>query len=415
MGDPAARRRDDFDSGFPLEPPIAINRYHGAAVSRDGWVFSSVMASSIAPSYADVPARFRESPDATLLVQGATPNGEPIIASANPALCALCGFAPGELVGAPLRVLDGPDGRGTVTAAFRRALTGGRGLRTHALGYRRDRSAIHADWSIWPERDAAGVSQQWIAVARPRERTRAGDLDSHRERDRLADLGRLARGAAHDLNNLLTVAIANTELALQELPPTAAARPLLEPALDASRLAAQLGDQLLRYAGGARPATEALDLSALIREMTPLLDVVGARRAPLELALAASLPTVQATRAELAQVVLNLVSNAFEAVDETQGPGRVLVATGASSPSRVYLEVRDDGPGFDTATRDRVLAPFFSTRSRGRGLGLPTAVEIVERHGGCIEIASQPGRGARFRASLPASAERAGVSVTPAP
>lgn len=376
------------------------------------------MASSMAPSSADVPERFRESPDAALVVQDPGGLGEPLIVSANPACCALYGYGAAELAGAPLRILDGPERRGTVTAAIRRAMGGGRGLRTDALGYTSDRRAVDARWSVWPERDAMGLALHWIGVARPREAAppaKGVDPASRCEHDRLVDLGRLLRSAAHDLNNLLTVAIANTELALQELPAATAARSLLEPALDASQLAADLGSQLLRYSGSSGPAIEALDLSALVRDMTPLLEVVGARRAPLELDLSASLPPIQGTRAELAQVLLNLVSNAFEAVAGAPDTGRVVVATGASGRSRVYLEVRDDGPGFDAATRARVIAPFFSTRARGHGLGLPTAVEIVERHGGRFEIASEPGRGSRFRATFPANAAPAGLRAVPAP
>ncbi len=379
---------------------------------------SGLMASATAASIDETSNPFRESPDATLVTRRAPEAGEQRIVAANDAFCALYDYPSSHLVGQPVTLLDGPDGSGSVVAAHRRAAAEGCGIRTAAMGYRRDRRAVLSDWTIWPERDAAGTALRWIAVAHAREAVagpEATDLDTRLERERLEDLGRLVRSAAHDFNNLLTVAIANTELALQELDPAAPTRALLEPARDASRLAGALGEQLLRYGGGAAPTVEALDLSALVSEMTPLLELVGGGRARLRLSLSRTLPAVWGSRAEVAQVVLNLVANAFEAVEGCDDAGRVEIETGESAGARVFVDVRDDGPGFDAATRTRVVDPFFSTRSRGRGLGLATAVEIVERYGGRLEIASAPGSGARFRASFPASARRDVDQPGPAP
>ncbi|MEZ6184238.1 MAG: response regulator [Planctomycetota bacterium] len=256
-------------------------------------------------------------------------------------------------------------------------------------------------------------------VVRARVRTH---LEQARLRERVAQakkvesLGLLAGGIAHDFNNLLVGVIGFADLGLQEVPPGAPARDMLEGILQAGKTAAELCKQLVAYAGKGRFVVGPLDLSALIHGLRDLLDVSTPRRGELSLDLARGLPAVEADASQMQQVVLNLVLNAFEALDPEQAGGRIHVSTSARADSDVpgwfaaeppagpvvCLEVTDDGCGMPLELSQKVFDPFFSTKFTGRGLGLAAVLGIVRGHGGTIAVESEEGRGTTFRVLFPA-------------
>jgi PAS domain S-box-containing protein len=248
-----------------------------------------------------------------------------------------------------------------------------------------------------------------------------------RQAQRLEGLGVMAGGIAHDFNNLLTPILGDSSLALMDLPDDSPLRRRLQRIQQAARRAASLTHQMLAYAGKGPLHTELLDLSALVREMAQLLESSVDRRAELVLELADDLPPVQGDSAQLAQVVMNLLTNASEALGESGG--RIAVRTGIQPAHRspqasllgdqlpdgpvLYFEVEDDGCGMDAETRRRIFDPFFTTKFTGRGLGLAAALGIVRGHRGAIEIDSEPGRGTRFRILLPVGSAAAARGAPP--
>jgi CheY-like chemotaxis protein/two-component sensor histidine kinase len=172
---------------------------------------------------------------------------------------------------------------------------------------------------------------------------------------------------------------------------------------------------------------EPLDLSQLVEEMAQLLEGSVSGKAELIFDLAEGLPAVEADAAQLSQVVMNLITNATEAVRD--GAGRAVLRTGQVEAEKVersflvgsdtllpgryvFFEVIDNGCGMDAQTQSKIFDPFFTTKFTGRGLGLAAALGIVRSHGGAIEIDSEIGRGTRFRVLLP-SANRGVPSVAP--
>ncbi len=227
---------------------------------------------------------------------------------------------------------------------------------------------------------------------------------------------------AHDFNNLLLPILGNALAGREALPEEGPLRTRFERIHHAARYAAELVQQMLTYAGRGSFTAEPLDLSALVGGMEPLLRSLIPARARLAVALAPDLPPVGADATQLRQVVMNLVTNAAEALPETGGC--VTVRTGRAGSDRrllerafpdgapqearhLVLEVRDDGGGMDAETRARVFEPFFSTKLSGRGMGLAAVHGIVQRHGGRVVLDSEPGRGTRFRILLPESAPAA--------
>jgi PAS domain S-box-containing protein len=243
-----------------------------------------------------------------------------------------------------------------------------------------------------------------------------------RDAQKLESLGLLAGGVAHDFNNLLVGVIGNASLAREMIPPDHPAAELLDGVLKTGEQAAHLTRQMLAYSGQGRFVVEPLDLSDLIPEMSVLVGPAISKKIAQRLDLARNLPAIEADRGQVQQVFMNLVVNAAEAIDTSEG--LITVRTGVMDvdeayhklrpetagllPGRhVYLEVRDTGCGMDEATRARIFDPFFSTKFVGRGLGLAAVAGILRGHKGAITVDSAPGEGSCFTVLFPAAARPA--------
>lgn len=239
-----------------------------------------------------------------------------------------------------------------------------------------------------------------------------------RQVQKLESLGALGGGVAHDFNNLLAGILGYADLALADLPAGSPAHASVSEVVAASKRASTICRQLLAYSGQVACSVDPLDLSALIRDIGDLAKASVAPNAKLALDLPDGLPAVVADAAQLRQVIVNLLLNASEALEGKAG--RIEVATGQKwcgaadlrstylgetvrEGNYVFLRVTDNGVGMDEATRVRMFDPFFSTKFRGRGLGLAAVIGIVRAHQGAIEVESQPGKGTMFVILLPAS------------
>jgi PAS domain S-box-containing protein len=226
-------------------------------------------------------------------------------------------------------------------------------------------------------------------------------------------LGTLAGGVAHDLNNTLVPILALSNLALEELPEESPLHADLETILHASERARDLVKQILAFSRKEDVVREPVDLAAVAREALRMLRASLPASIRIEQHLD-PVPRLFGNAGELQQAIVNLVTNAAQAIGAE--PGRIAVsvgplpqvggALGDDAPS-VRLSVADTGCGIDAATLDRVFEPFFTTKpvGGGTGLGLSIAHGIVTRHGGRIDVRSQPGQGSEFTMILPAVAQ----------
>jgi PAS domain S-box-containing protein len=251
----------------------------------------------------------------------------------------------------------------------------------------------------------------------------------------LESLGLLAGGIAHDFNNLLTSVLGNADLARAQLEPSAPALRRIDDLERAARRAADLTKQLLAYTGKGRVDFAAVDLGRLVEEMGQLLTTVVGKGVELRLAPAHDLPPVEADATQLRQIVMNLITNASDAIGERGGVVRVETSVVQADRARlaeasvddalepgayVALEVSDDGVGMSEETRARVFDPFFTTKATGRGLGLAATLGILRAHRGVIEVESAEARGSTFRVLLPVARRRTSppepvVASPPAP
>jgi PAS domain S-box-containing protein len=253
------------------------------------------------------------------------------------------------------------------------------------------------------------------------------------EAQRLESLAMLTGGVAHDFNNLLAVILGNSRMAATDAPPDSPLHLRLARIRAAAEHGAGLTEQMLAYSGRSGVTLKPLDLSDLVEEMMDLLRASISERCRLELDLSPRTP-VEGDGTQIRQVVLNLVTNASEAL--VGGVGALLVRTGLVVHSAedlagavgtdrprpgayAFLEVSDDGQGMDATTQARVFEPFFTTKFSGRGLGLAAVLGIVRTHGGVVQIRSAVGMGTRVRVLIPelrgdfAAAERAPRTRSP--
>ena len=260
-----------------------------------------------------------------------------------------------------------------------------------------------------------------ISERRQAEEGRARLEAQMREVQKLESLGVLAGGIAHDFNNLLMAIVGNADLAKLALEADSPALASLEEITRVSLRAADLCGQMLAYSGRGRFVIGRYDLSEMVGEMTQMLEVSVSKKASLHYDLAPALPAVEVDATQLRQIIMNLITNASEALGGEAGA--ITFTTGVTACGGdylagcylgenltagpyVFLEVTDSGSGMDEDTRRRIFEPFFTTKFTGRGLGLAVVIGIVRGHQGAIRVASAPGQGTTFRVLLPAVAWR---------
>ncbi len=251
-----------------------------------------------------------------------------------------------------------------------------------------------------------------------------------REAQKLESLGVLAGGIAHDFNNLLVGVVGNAALAQEQLAPDAPAREAVREIEISAERAADLANQLLAYSGRGKFVVEPIDLSDLVDEIAHLAEVSVSKKAVVAYDLARNLSSIDCDATQVRQIVLNLITNASEAIGEE--PGVVTVRTGqvdcdtayladtraaAKLPegSYVFVEVADTGAGMDEETQAKIFDPFFTTKFTGRGLGLAAVLGIVRSHRGAIEVQSEPNCGTRIKVLFPASEKTVPESPKPVP
>lgn len=274
--------------------------------------------------------------------------------------------------------------------------------------------------------------QRWLTRGRQIRRLRAEfevrtrelevSLQELAKTDRLRSLGSLAGGIAHDLRNVLTVLEGNLSILRERCAGLTGTDECFEATDQAVERATQLSSQLQTFATGGTPLTSAVPLGALVADCANL--ALAGSRVRFELQLEDGLWPAEADQGQIRQVFENLLLNArqcqgAEGWIRVTGTNAVLgpaLAGGGPGPGRyVRFTVTDGGPGIPQDVLQHVFDPFFTTREEGTGLGLATALSIVNRHGGQLSVASTSAQGTTFRLLLPAAEEQAVAAGGSAP
>ena len=372
---------------------------------------------------------FHFAPDAYLLT-----NLRGVVREANRSAAQLFGTEPERMIGKPIARYVAKEDRDRVSAEIARWQSEPAAQTLEVRLQPRSAPAFDAMVALsvargGPEDKAVGfrwlirdisAHRQLTAELRGREQAARREAQASeagaRHVQKLESIGVLAGGIAHDFNNLLHVVLGNADLARLHIADDSEAREHLDEVVRATQRAAELTQQLLAYSGRGEVESLHLDLSSEVREMATLLRTAISKQATLVWDLTNDLPAVCGDPAQIRQVVMNLITNASDALGEAAGTITLRTGTerdaeaGEDGPLAVFLEVADTGCGMDSSTLQRIFDPFFSTKFTGRGLGLAAVVGIVESHHGRVRIKTAPGEGSTFKVSFPGvdeSADRA--------
>jgi len=226
--------------------------------------------------------------------------------------------------------------------------------------------------------------------------------------DRLAAAGELAAGVAHEVNNALSGILGQAESA-RDATDIESLRTALARVETQGRRIADIVQELLGFARPQTPQRGPVDLPDLVRDtLTLMAHDLGRGRIRSETRFASNLPPVLADAKQIQQVLVNLLTNAMQAMDPTTGGA--LVVTIQPGTGIVCLAVHDQGIGIAAEDLPRVFDPFFSTKEKGTGLGLSVSYAIVRAHGGDLTVRSAPGEGTTFTLTLPAVAPAEGTA-----
>lgn len=251
---------------------------------------------------------------------------------------------------------------------------------------------------LTPLRDGHEVSGVVVIVEDITEFKRL--LDQTIQNEKLAEVGRLSAGIAHEINNPLAMVAYATELLKREKPLSNFQDEMLEKIeMEVERLKSLTGG-LLSFSSSRQTQNRLVNLNDLINEVLKLLRFELQRKSIQLDTDFSEIPVISADPNTIKQVIINLVMNAAHAM---QGQGKIVLTTSLNSKGLLELQVRDDGPGIAPELQEQVFAPFFTTKPEGEGtgLGLYICQNIIRGHGGSITMQSQLDKGTTFRICLP--------------
>jgi PAS domain S-box-containing protein len=327
----------------------------------------------------------------------------------NPAGAEALGRSPAEIMGKHDADLYAPETAHSTMDHDRRVIRSGETYTFEEVATIGDVTRTYLSTRT-PHQDHQGKIIGVIGVARDITDRKQSEEEMRRQREtlyqseKLATMGQLLAGVAHELNNPLSVVMGQASLLRQSI---RSKRQIerAEKIVHAAERCARIVNNFLALARQRPPERHPLQLNQVVREAVELLAYqLRIDSVEVSFELAEELPVLHGDPHQLHQVVVNLVSNAHQAMWETPAPRRLWLATGQDVDSQhVWLEIRDSGPGIASEIQVRIFEPFFTTKPPGvgTGLGLSLCHGIVESHGGHISVKSAAGQGATFRIELP--------------
>ncbi len=327
----------------------------------------------------------------------------------NDVLCAKLGYAREELMGINYRVYTPEEDVKNVYKVYNEVYRTGKPRRWYPMvNIGKNGIVIFVENSILPIRNSEGQINGFRGISRDvTERKRMEEERQQLEQkaqlaSRLASVGEMASGIAHEINNPLTGVIGYAQLLLQENLPDKI-RKDLETINDGAQRVANVIQRLLAFARQYKPQRTYVSINDVI---ATTLDLRGyhleTSNIKVNAQLAPDLPVTIADAGQLQQVFLNLIVNAETEMNLVRGSGKLSIKT-QRIENNIRISFKDDGPGIAEENLERIFNPFFTTRQvgQGTGLGLSVCYGIVSEHGGRIYAESKPGKGATFIVELP--------------
>ncbi len=338
----------------------------------------------------------------------------------NPKLAEIFGYSNPEEIVFGKRTLDliAPESRALVAETDRKRLAGGeKNVHYTFKGLRKDGKPIEIEaFGSSTEIDGKpAVIGTLLDVSEKLNRDKQQrDLEERlHQQQRQQSIATLAGGVAHDFNNMLMGILGSAEMLKTKLPPDGKECEFTTTIIDTARRMAVLTHQLLNYSRQGTYEHATIRPNEIIRSAIDLIRKELPAGIELHTTLADGLWTVVADKGQLVQVIINIITNAVEALEKTGG--RIEIRT-ENSPGKaswdcplsqhpsgdyVHMSISDTGPGIPREMQKKIFEPFYTTKFMGRGLGLASSLGIIQSHGGCLSVVSEQGKGTAFHIYLP--------------
>ena len=284
--------------------------------------------------------------------------------------------------------------------------------------------APYQDWygiRIYPRSEGSTIYFRVITKRKKADEAKVKLESVKRQLQKTESLGRMAGAIAHHFNNKLQVVRGYLELVVDRLPSGDTSKTDLTVAIQEADKAAEVSQSMLTYIGHVTEKREPLELSEVCRKILPLIEVTLPSNLLLKTILQIPSPVIKANSDQIRQIMVNLLTNAWEAIGDRQGtidltvktvlteniPGsfRFPIDWRPADTTYACLEIRDNGCGIADKDLEEVFSPFFSTKFTGRGMGLPVVLGLVKAHEGVITQDSSLEQGTVFRVFFPICAE----------
>jgi PAS domain S-box-containing protein len=369
----------------------------------------------------DITERKRAEEERERLMSAINQAGESIIITdsqgtiqyVNPFFETVTGYTKTEIIGRNPRILKSGKQDQAFYQNLWQTISSGKSWSGRIINKRKNGSLLTEAATISPVRDALGDIINYVAVKR--DITEHLQLESQfQQAQKMESVGRLAGGVAHDYNNILSVIIGYTELALEKVRPEDPLRDDLIEIYTAAGRSRDITRQLLAFARKETIAPEVLDLNVTIESTLKILRRLIGENIELAWLPGKEIRPVLMDTSQIDQILANLCINARDAIADV---GRITIETGKVVFDSAYcvdhagflpgefvmLSVSDDGFGMNRETQENIFEPFFTTKGvgKGTGLGLATVYGIVKQNNGFINVYSEPGQGTTFKIYLP--------------
>ena len=353
--------------------------------------------------------------DGIFIIDALNPNFPFIYA--NQSYFKMSGYAKGEILGKNYFLHYGPFTDPRFLEEIKHTLLHGKSFFGELLQFRKNGEKYWNLLRITPVRDVSGTITHYVGIKTDITMMRQRDLEikeQHEELMHVTRVGKLAEfvsSLAHEISQPLTSILSysqaaqrimanpaqkgvDKDLLLQEIHQS-----IVNDDLRATEVIRRLRSLLKKTV----PEMKPIDINAVINEtvllITPDLKV---RNNVLKIELDSDLPLISGDRIQLQQVLLNLISNSFDAMENNKGPREILIRTSREDIETIMVSVKDSGCGISVQNLPKLFEHFFTSKPDGLGMGLSISRSIVESHGGHLDVANNPGRGATFYFTLPA-------------
>jgi PAS domain S-box-containing protein len=345
--------------------------------------------------------------DGIFIIDAQKPN-LPVI-YANPSFQKMTGFSKKEILSQDYLSFYGLDADPHIANEIKQAIFKGKSYYGDVLNSKKDGKKVWNTLRLAPVRDAFGTVTHYVGVKTDVTLLREKELKIDEQREELLHVTRVGKLAefvsslAHEISQPLTAILSYAQAAQRMLlDREPELQRILSYIISDEQRASEVIQRLRSLLKKSAPERKSIDINTLIHEVVELIATdATVRNSVIKTDLDASLPPVRGDRIQLQQVLLNLVSNSFDAMDKNQNSREILIQTARKNTDMIVVSVKDSGCGIPAQDLPKLFTHFFTSKPDGLGMGLSISRSIVESHGGRLDVKNSPDCGATFYFTLP--------------